>query len=126
MPVARILFPLPLPEPFDYAVPDDLHVEEGSYVAAPLGKYERLGIVVEVLGDEAGEGRTLKMVSEVYPAPPMTKPMRDFLNFAARYTVSHPGHLLSMALRARAGLLPSPTETVFEATGDEPARMTAR
>ena len=64
---------MPLPEPFDYAVPDDLDVVEGSYVAAPLGKYERLGIVVEMLGDEAAEGRTLKVVSEVYPTPPMTR-----------------------------------------------------
>jgi primosomal protein N' (replication factor Y) len=54
----------------------------------------------------------------------MTRAMRDFLAFAARYTVSHPGHLLSMALRARAGLLPSPTETVFTATGKTPPRMT--
>ncbi|HPF22277.1 MAG TPA: primosomal protein N' [Hyphomonas sp.] len=124
MPVARILFPMPLPEPFDYAVPEGMDVSEGSYVAAPLGKHERLGIVVEMLGDAAGEGRTLKAVSEVYPTPPMTKPMRDFLSFAARYTVSHPGHLLSMALRARAALLPSPVETMFEATGAEPLRMT--
>ncbi|MEO1966264.1 primosomal protein N' [Hyphomonas sp.] len=124
MAVARILFPMPLPEPFDYAVPEDLDVEEGSYVAAPLGKHQRLGIVVEMLGDEAAEGRTLKAVSEVYPTPPMTKAMRDFLAFAARYTVSHPGHLLSMALRARAGLLPSATETVFTATDETPPRMT--
>ena len=75
---------MPLPEPFDYAVPEDLDVSEGSYVAAPLGKYERLGIVVELLGDEVAEGRTLKAVSEVYPTPPMTKAMRDFLAFAAR------------------------------------------
>ena len=87
MPVARILFPLPLPEPFDYAVPEGLDVAEGSYVTAPLGKHERLGIVVEILGDEAGEGRTLKAVSGVYPTPPMSRAMQDFLGFAARYTV---------------------------------------
>ncbi|MEO1788055.1 MAG: hypothetical protein AAFR41_13700, partial [Pseudomonadota bacterium] len=38
MAIARILFPLPLPEPFDYAVPDGMTVEAGSYVRAPLGK----------------------------------------------------------------------------------------
>ena len=75
MPVARILFPLPLPEPFDYAVPEGLPVEAGSYVAAPLGKYERLGVVLEILPDSAGEGRALKDVSDAYDVPPMPAPM---------------------------------------------------
>ncbi|MEQ3629656.1 MAG: primosomal protein N' [Hyphomonas sp.] len=124
MPVARILFPLPLPEPFDYAVPEGLDVREGSYVAAPLGKYERLGVVLELLPDSAGDGRKLKEVSEVYPTPPMTTAMRDFIHWAARYTVSHPGHVLGMALRSRGGLTPSPTETVYALTGEAAPRVT--
>ncbi|MEP1597487.1 MAG: DEAD/DEAH box helicase, partial [Hyphomonas sp.] len=124
MPVARILFPLPLPEPFDYAVPEGFEVREGSYVAAPLGKYERLGVVLELLPDSAGEGRKLKEVSDVYPTPPMTAAMRDFIHWAARYTVSHPGHVLGMALRSRGGLTPSPTETVYHLTGVAPPRIT--
>ena len=124
MPVARILFPLPLPEPFDYAVPDGLDVQEGSYVAAPLGKYERLGVVLELLPDSAGEGRKLKDVGGVYPTPPMTAAMREFVQWAARYTVSHPGHVLGMALRSRGGLEPSPTETVYHLTGESPPRVT--
>ncbi len=125
MPVARILFPLPLPEPFDYAVPEGLPVEAGSYVAAPLGKYERLGVVLEILPDSAGEGRALKDVSDAYDVPPMPAPMRDFVLWAAKYTVSHPGHVLGMVLRARGGLNPSPTETVYHLTGREPPRATA-
>ena len=124
MPVARILFPLPLPEPFDYAVPEGLDVREGSYVAAPLGKYERLGVVLELLPNSAAEGRKLKEVSDVYPTPPMTAAMRDFIHWAARYTVSHPGHVLGMALRSRGGLTPSPTETVYHLTGVAPPRIT--
>ncbi|MAN47411.1 MAG: primosomal protein N' [Hyphomonas sp.] len=124
MPVARILFPLPLPELFDYATPEGLAVSEGAYVAAPLGKYERLGIVLEILPDSAGEGRKLKEVVHVYDAPPMPRSMRDFILWAAKYTVSHPGHVLGMVLRARAGLGPSPTETVYHLTGQEPPRLT--
>ncbi|WP_370275343.1 DEAD/DEAH box helicase, partial [Hyphomonas atlantica] len=124
MPIARILFPLPLPEPFDYAVPEGLNVQEGAYVAAPLGKYERLGVVQEMLPDSAGDGRKLKFVSEVYPTPPMSRPMREFIQWAARYTVSHPGHVLGMALRSRGGLVPSPTETVYSLTGATPPRVT--
>ena len=124
MPVARILFVLPLPEPFDYAVPDGMDVSVGSYVTAPLGQTERLGVVWDLLGDEAAAGRELKPVLSVYDVPPMPTAMREFIGWAAKYTVSHPGHVLGMSLRARGGLLPSPTETVFHLTGEEPKKLT--
>lgn len=124
MPVARILFILPLPEPFDYAVPQGMDLAVGSYVSAPLGQAERLGVVWEMLGDEAAAGRELKPVLSVYDVPPMLAAMREFISWAAKYTVSHPGHVLGMSLRARGGLLPSPTETVFHLTGAEPSNLT--
>ena len=61
MPIARILFPLPLPEPFDYEVPEGMHVSPGSFVKAPLGKYERSGLVLEVLDDNAGAGTYIEI-----------------------------------------------------------------
>ena len=124
MAVARILFVLPLPEPFDYAVPEGMDVRVGSYVTAPLGQTERLGVVWELLGDEAVAGRTLKPVLSVYDVPPMRDAMREFISWGAKYTVSHPGHVLGMTLRARGGLSPSPTETVFHLTGDVPGKLT--
>ena len=124
MPIARILFPLPLPEPFDYEVPEGLGVVAGSYVRAPLGKHERTGLVLEILDDAAGAGRNLKPVSDVYPVPPMPRAMRTFIQWAAQYTVAHPGHILGMVLRARGALAPSPTETRYRLTGKAPARLT--
>lgn len=120
---ARILFPMPLPEPFDYAIPEGLTVEPGSYVRAPLGKYARTGVVWEVL--ETDPERTLKEIEAVFPAPPMPAAMRKFISFCARYTVSGAGQVLSMALRARGGLSPSPTQTVYALTGHRTNRMTA-
>ncbi|KDA03027.1 primosomal protein N' [Hyphomonas oceanitis] len=124
MAVARILFVLPLPEPFDYAVPEGMDVRVGSYVTAPLGQTERLGVVWELLGDEAVAGRTLKPVLSVYDVPPIRDAMREFISWGAKYTVSHPGHVLGMTLRARGGLSPSPTETVFHLTGQVPGKLT--
>ena len=124
MAIARILFPLPLPEPFDYAVPDDLQVQAGSYVRAPLGKIMRTGVVWEMADDSAGEGHELKAVEGVYPTPPMTEAMRRFIDFTARYTVASPGAVLAMTLRSRGGLQPSPTETLYELTQQRPARLT--
>jgi len=112
MKIASILFPLPLPEPFDYAVPDGMNVEPGSYVRAPLGKIERTGVVWAVKTRAEDDTRDLKPVIDVYPVPAMPEPMRKFVSFAARYNVAHPGHVLAMVLRARGGLKPSPTATV--------------
>ncbi len=115
---------MPLPEPFDYAVPEGMDLRVGSYVTAPLGQTERLGVVWELLGDESVAGRTLKPVLSVYDVPPMRDAMREFISWGAKYTVSHPGHVLGMTLRARGGLSPSPTETVFHLTGDVPGKLT--
>ncbi|MEL6209706.1 MAG: primosomal protein N', partial [Pseudomonadota bacterium] len=124
MAIARVLFPLPLPEPFDYVVPDGLDVTAGSYVRAPLGKLERVGVVWDVTGDPNGRGGNLKPVLEVYPTQPMGEDMRRFIEFAARYTVTPPGHILGMSLRSRGGLSPSPTERVYRLTGEKPGKMT--
>lgn len=119
---ARILFPLPLPEPFDYAVPEGMSVEPGSYVRAPLGKFARTGVVWDVL--ETDPERTLKEIESVFQTPPMPSSMRQFITFSARYNVAGPGQVLGMALRSRGGLSPSPTQTVFAASGHRTNRMT--
>lgn len=126
MRVASILFPLPLPEPFDYFVPDTLAVTVGSYVRAPLGPHERTGVVWAIKDpDESGEpARTLKSLTHAFDVPPMTEPMRKFIEFGARYNVAGRGALLSMALRARGGLSPSPQQTVYLPTDKPPQRLT--
>ncbi|MCR9079162.1 MAG: primosomal protein N' [Hyphomonadaceae bacterium] len=122
MPVASILFPMPLPEPFDYLVPEGMDVEPGSYVRAPLGKYERTGVVWKL--DSSLPKRDLKQLESCYNVPPMPQSMRDFITFCARYNVAGPGQVLAMALRSRGGLSPSPTQTVYELTGHRTNRMT--
>ena len=124
MKLARILFPLPLPEPFDYAIPDGIEVEAGAYVRAPLGKIERTGVVWEVKNRAPDDERELKPIIGVFPVPPMTSAMRRFISFAARYNVARPGHVLAMVLRARGGLNPSPTQTLYVPTGHRSNRMT--
>jgi len=123
MVTARVLFPLPLPEPFDYEVPAGLSVETGSYVRAPLGKTERIGVVWD-LADRGQGASNLKALIEVLPTPAMPREMAAFIDWAARYTVTPPGQVLAMALRARGGLYASPVETRYRASGTQPARMT--
>jgi primosomal protein N' (replication factor Y) len=113
---------MPLPEPFDYLIPEGMDVEPGSYVRAPLGKYERTGVVWAV--EQAEPDRELKTIEHLFDVPPMTPSMRRFVEFCARYNVAGPGQVLAMALRARGGLSPSPTQTIYEVTGHRTNRMT--
>ncbi len=123
MRIARILFTLPLPEPFDYVIPDEMHVEPGAFVRAPLGPNERTGLVWEVIEDP-DETRDLKPVYMVYPSPPLTRAMRDFIDWTARYTCSSPGAVLRMVLRVPPALVPSKTRSVVEMGHGESSRMT--
>ncbi len=124
MAIARVLLPLPLPEPFDYSVPEGGALEAGAYVLVPFGPRERVGVVLEVRAGAAGDDRPLKAITTIYDVPPMPGPMRDFLSWAARYTVSPPGQLLAMCLRSSEALLPSPVETRYRSSGTLPSRLT--
>lgn len=122
MPIARILFPLPLPEPFDYLIPDGMEIQSGSYVTAPLGPNERVGVVWEITPD--APDRKLKPVLSVFDVPPMPEATRRFITFCARYNVAGPGKVLGMVLRSRGALVPSPTQTAYALTGHRTNRMT--
>ena len=123
---ARVLFTLPLPEPFDYAIPDGMHVEPGAIVRAPLGAQERMGVVWDVCEEEEGL-RELKELYAAYPTPPFSKPFRDFIDWSAKYTCVNPGAILRMVLRSPASLYPSKTQTVVlnNPGADIPNRLTA-
>ena len=41
----QVLLPLPVPGPYDYAVPEDLEVPLGAIVRVPLGVREVTGVV---------------------------------------------------------------------------------
>ncbi len=124
MPIACILFPLPLPEPFDYLIPDGMQIKAGSYVRAPLGPNERTGVVWEIVPQQNDETRKLKSVLEVYAVPSMPDKMREFIDKAARYNVAGPGAVLAMSLKSRGALHPSPMVTAYSLTGETPPRLT--
>ena len=125
MTIARILFTIALPEPFDYEIPEGMPVVPGSYVLAPLGKNLRTGVVWDVIDRAADDERELKAVERLYEVPPMTASMRKFIDWSAAYCVASPGAVLAMALRSRGGLEPSPRETVYHLGDETPARITA-
>ena len=119
---ASVLFPMPLPEPFDYAVPDGVRVKPGDHVLAPLGKRSAPGVVWDVGPDDGS--RTLKPLDDLRGGPPLSASMREFVDWAARYLVEPPGIVLRAVLRSPGALKPSPTETLYHPTGQVLARLT--
>jgi primosomal protein N' (replication factor Y) (superfamily II helicase) len=118
MPAVSILLPLPLPEAFDYAVPEGMKLGLGDIVEVPLGKQVRIGVVWAVKPDSLGDN--LKPVSSRFDTPPLSQPLREFVDFAARYLVTPPGQVLAMIIRNPEAFGPGPMEKLAVATGQQP------
>ncbi|MHB8284223.1 MAG: primosomal protein N' family DNA-binding protein, partial [Caulobacteraceae bacterium] len=120
--VARVLLPMPLPEAFDYAVPEEMSLAVGDQVAAPLGPRMVRGVVTE-LREAHGVNRPLKPLAaklEDAALPPNTL---AFVTWAAHYACEPPGEGLALALRGLRAPPPTP-ERLVVATGQAPAKMT--
>src|SRR5215475_1202724 len=65
-----VLFPLPLPEPFDYRAPSSMGLEPGMHVIAPIGPRVVRGVVWSVEKNNPGAAN-LKAIEEVLPGSPV-------------------------------------------------------
>ena len=121
--IVSVLLPQPLPEPFDYELPEGMSAPPGSFVVVPLGPREMVGVVWAERGIRSN--RKLKSVVEVIdPAPPLPATMRTFIERAAKYVCTPTGNLLAMSMRSREALEDPPVEMLVVASGDTPDRMT--
>jgi primosomal protein N' (replication factor Y) len=118
-----VLFPLPLPEPFDYRAASSMNLEPGMHVIAPIGTRLVRGVVWSVTKNFAGAAN-LKAIEEVLPGPPVPEMSRRFLDWAAKYLVQPPGNLVRMIVRSPEALFDPPTTTLLELTGIVPAKPT--
>ncbi len=119
-----VMLPMPFEGPLDYAVPEDMHLALGDFVAVELGARKAVGIVWS-----EGEGKVaaerLKTVSLRLDVPPMRSEMRDFLDRAAAYTMTAPGMMMRLATRVPELGEPAKTRTVLRRGEAEPDRTTA-
>ena len=120
---ASVLFPLPLPEPFDYRAPASLGLEPGMHVIAPIGPRLVRGVVWSVERNHPGAAN-LKAIEEVLPGSPLPAISRQFVDWAAKYLVRPPGDVLRMVARSPEALLPPPTHIVLAPTGETPPKVT--
>ena len=121
---APVLVPMPAERPYTYAVPDDMDVVPGSIVRVPLGPREVAGVVWDTETDPV-DPKKLKAISEVFDCPPIDHDTRRFVDWISSYTLSAPGMVARMLLRAPAAFDPEPWTEGLQRTEAVPDRMTA-
>jgi primosomal protein N' (replication factor Y) (superfamily II helicase) len=112
--------------PLDYRVPQEMHVEPGSIVVAPLGPRQLIGVVWEperLTTEEVGDNRLRPLVSAL-PVPPIPAPLRRLCEWTADYYLSPLASVLRMVLPSSAALEGSRQLTEYRLTGAVPDRLT--
>ncbi len=117
----QILFPVNVPEPFDYALPPGMDVEPGQFVFAPIGKQMKLGVV---WGAADPSERVLKEIAEVKAVRPLPEKMIEFVNWTAAYNCVSPGLVLRMVVRSYKALEPSAQVTLYRPSGQDGVKLT--
>jgi primosomal protein N' (replication factor Y) (superfamily II helicase) len=120
-----VLVPVPTPVPYSYTVPGDMAVQPGSIVQVPLGPRLVPGVVWDGGDDGRVDPKKLRPIEKVFDCPPLSKEMRDFLDWVSAYTVTPPGLVARMALRAPAAFDPEPMIEGLRFTGHRPERLTS-
>lgn len=119
-----VLVPMPAPGPYSYAVPDDMVVETGSVVQVPLGPRQVFGVVWDDAGENRVDPKKLRPITKSFECPPLKSEMRRFIDWVASYTLSPPGLVARMALRAPAAFDPEPMIEGLRLTEGRPERLT--
>ena len=123
MKVASVLLPLPLPEAFDYGVPDDWELDIGDHVVVPLGPRRVRGLVQEIR-EVTGSNRRLREVEERLDVPSVPPSAMAFLDWAARWTLTPPGEMAFLATRGLWSPPPRAERRLRRVAGRNPARPT--
>ncbi len=112
--------------PLDYKVPDNMQVEYGSIVVAPLGPREIIGIVWEpdFFDVEEAPAEKLRPIREVLDVPPLEAELRRLIEWTADYYLASMAAVTRMTLSSSAALRGSLTITEYRLTGEMPKRMT--
>jgi len=121
---APVLVPMPAERPYTYAVPDGMNVVPGAIVRVPLGPREVAGIVWDGPG-ETVDARKLRPIAQLFDCPPIDEASRRFVDWISTYTLSPPGMVARMFLRAPEAFDPEPWTEGLQPTGTRPDRMTA-
>ena len=96
--VADILAPVAVDTAYSYRVPAELELAPGDFVAVPLGTRRRRASSGRCARATAAISRSSSRSSAIWP--PLPQPLRDFVDWIARWTLTPRGAVLRMATRA--------------------------
>ncbi|MFZ1680713.1 MAG: primosomal protein N', partial [Rhizobiaceae bacterium] len=123
-PTVPVMTPTPAPGPYTYAAAAGTDPPPpGDIVAVPLGPRLVPAIVWDGPAGKV-EARKLRAIDRVFDCPPVAAPMRRFIDWLADYTLSPPGMVARMALRAPAAFDPEPALEGIAYTGGTAERLT--
>ena len=122
-PIADVLLPLALEGPYSYRIPAGMALEEGCYVAVPLGPRSLIG-VVWAMKAQAPEGTKLRDVIGRVDMPAMGEAHRKFVDWLADYYVEPKGNVLRMVLRCPGAFEEAKGQVAYRATGHTIRRIT--
>ena len=86
-----VLAPVAVDTAYSYRAPSDWKLEPGACVRMPLGARLATGVVWAV---RPAGGDNLKSVAATLDWPPLRPPLRDFIDWVARWTLSPRGMVL--------------------------------
>jgi primosomal protein N' (replication factor Y) len=119
-----VLVPMPAERAYTYAVPPGMRAVPGSIVRVPLGPRQVAGIVWDG-AVEPVDARKLRSISQLFDCPPIERSMRRFIDWVSQYTLSPPGMVARMILRAPEAFDPQCWIEGLQRTTMSPDRMTA-
>jgi len=119
-----VLVPMPAPGPYSYSVPEDMVVEPGSVVQVPLGPRQVIGVVWDDGDASKVDPKKLRPITKTFDCPALKPEMRRFIDWVSAYTLSPPGLVARMALRAPAAFDPEPMIEGLRLTEGRPERLT--
>ncbi|MCY0148873.1 primosomal protein N' [Hoeflea sp. G2-23] len=122
--VVPVLLPMPAERAYSYALPEGVDAVPGQIVQVPLGPRLVAGLVWDGPADVINPDK-LREIVQVFDCPPIVEPMRRFIDWVSAYTLSPPGLVARMALRAPAAFDPEPMINALRLTGEQPERLTA-
>ena len=122
--IADILTPVALDQAYSYAVPLGMTLEAGDVVHVPFGPRETSGVVWDIREAPSASPSNLKSVKAKADAPPIREPLRHFIDWVGRYTLSPRGSVLRMALRGPEVDRPERAQIGVRLLGPSPKRMT--
>ncbi len=119
---ARVLFPVPVSQLYDYAIPEGFPLQPGDVVEAPLGQRRAIGVVWDI--DEEPPHRALKPLRTKLFSGAFTGQMLRFIDWTAAYVCFPRGSVLRLAFKEAFVTGKEPQSLVYSSGQETPKRMT--